>query len=127
MNREEKTGIFLTSHDLDDIDEICDDALVLSGGRLIYNGTLDKLKHQFIRDKMIQVVGKQQGDIHSRLPLAKISVQGQVTRIVYPVREYSSAEVLSAVSDCFALRDITIQEPDIDEVVSRIFSGEEAL
>ena len=124
MNRETGTGIFLTSHDLDDIDEICDDAVVLSGGRLIYDGTLEQLKHRFVQDKMIQVVGKQEGDIRSRLPLSKISVEGRVTKIVYPVREYSSAEVLAAVSACFAIEDITIEEPDIDEVVSRIFAGE---
>ena len=127
MNQEAETGIFLTSHDLDDIDEICDDALVLSGGRLIYDGSLDQLKHRFVQDKMIQVTGKQEKDIHSRLPLAKISVEGRVTKIVYPVREYASAEVLAVVSDCFSIRDITIQEPDIDEVVSRIFKGEGAV
>lgn len=124
MNQETGTGIFLTSHDLDDIDEICDDAIVLSGGRLIYDGALDQLKHRFVQDKMIQVVGKQEGDVHSLLPRAKISVEGRVTKIVYPVREYTSAEVLAAVSGCFAIEDITIEEPDIDEVVSRIFAGE---
>lgn len=125
MNQETGTGIFLTSHDLDDIDEICDDAIVISKGKLIYNGTLDQMKHRFVQDKMIQVVGKQERDIRSLLPAARISQEGRVTRIVYPVREYSSAEVLAAVSGCFAIEDITIQEPDIDEVVSRIFGGEE--
>ena len=37
MNQENGVSIFLTSHDLDDIDEICDDAIVLSGGKLFYN------------------------------------------------------------------------------------------
>ncbi len=124
MNEETGTGIFLTSHDLDDIDEICDDAIVLSGGRLIYDGTLDQLKHRFVQDKMIQVTGKQERDIRSLLPLARIIMEGRVVKIVYPVREYSSAEVLAAVSGCFAIEDITIEEPDIDEVVSRIFAGE---
>ena len=67
---------------------------------------------------------EEERDIRSLLPLARITMDGRVTRIVYPVREYSSAEVLSAVSGCFAIEDITIEEPDIDEVVSRIFAGE---
>lgn len=125
MNQETGTGIFLTSHDLDDIDEICDDAIVISEGKLIYDGTLEQMKHRFVQDKMIQVVGKQERDIRSLLPAARIGREGRVTRIVYPIQEYSSAEVLAAVSGCFAIEDITIQEPDIDEVVSRIFGGEE--
>ena len=124
MNQETGTGIFLTSHDLDDIDEICDDAIVISGGKLIYDGTLARMKHRFVQDKMIQVTGKQERDLQDLLPSARISREGRVTRIVYPIQEYSSAEVLAAVSGCFAIEDITIQEPDIDEVVSRIFGGE---
>lgn len=127
MNQETGTGIFLTSHDLDDIDEICDDALVLSRGKLVYDGTLEQLKHRFVRDKMIQVVGKQEGEIRQLLPLAKVTVEGRVTKIVYPTGEYSSDEVISAVSRSFYIEDITIQEPDIDEVVSRIFGGEEGI
>ena len=127
MNQETGTGIFLTSHDLDDIDEICDDALVLSRGKLVYDGTLEQLKHRFVQDKMIQVVGKQESDIRKLLPLAKVTAEGRITKIVYPTGEYSSDEVISAVSRSFHIEDITIQEPDIDEVVSRIFGGEEAV
>lgn len=124
MNQETGTGIFLTSHDLDDIDEICNDAIVISRGKLIYDGTLDHMKHKFVQDKMIQVVGKQERDIRGFLPAARVSMEGRIAKIVYPVLEYSAAEVLAAVSECFVIEDITIQEPDIDEVVSRIFEGE---
>lgn len=127
MNQETGTGIFLTSHDLDDIDEICDDALVLSRGKLVYDGTLEQLKHRFVQDKMIQVVGKQESDIRKLLPLAKVTAEGRITKIVYPTGEYSSDEVISAISRSFHIEDITIQEPDIDEVVSRIFGGEEVV
>ncbi len=125
MNQEEGTGIFLTSHDLDDIDEICDDTIVLSKGKLIYDGTLENLKHRFVRDRMIQVVGEKSGDIHALLPGASVTKEGRITKIVYPIGEYTSAQVLEAVSRCFNIEDITIQEPDIDDVVSRIFGGEE--
>ena len=47
-----------------------------------------------------------------------------MTKIVYPAGEYSSDEVIAAISRSFHIEDITIQEPDIDEVVSRIFGGE---
>lgn len=125
MNQEMGTGIFLTSHDLDDIDEICDDTIVLSKGKLIYDGTLENLKHRFVRDRMIQVVGNKEGDIHALLPRAAVTQEGRVTKIVYPISEYTSAQVLEAVSRSFCIEDITIQEPDIDDVVSRIFGGEE--
>ncbi len=121
MNQEKGISIFLTSHDLDDIDEICDDAIVLSKGKVVYDGTLDNLKHRFVRDKMVQVTGRRKKNPEELLPRARISVEGRITKIVYHTEDYSSEQVLSAVLQSFETSDITIQEPDIDEVVSRIF------
>lgn len=122
MNREKGTGIFLTSHDLDDIDEICDDAIVLSRGSVIYEGALEDLKHRYVHDRMIKVVGEKTEDIRRILPDAKITVEGRTNKIIYSQKQYTSEQVLNAVSRSFLIEDITIQEPDIDEVVSRIFS-----
>ena len=123
MNREEGVGIFLTSHDLDDIDEICDDAIVISKGRLVYSGALDELKHHYVRERMVKVVGARLGEIRALLPDVRVTQEGRTTKIVYALEKYSSEQILSAVSRCFRIEDITIQEPDIDEVVSRIFDG----
>ncbi|MGF7142173.1 ABC-2 type transport system ATP-binding protein [Anaerotaenia torta] len=124
MNREKGISIFLTSHDLDDIDEICEDAIVLSKGRLFYDGTLEDLKHRYVRDKMVKVVGSLKRDIRPLLPEARITAEGRTTKIIYQTEQYSSEQVLNAISQSFEIEDITIQEPDIDEVVSRIFSRE---
>ena len=121
MNQEKGTGILLTSHDLDDIDEICDDAVVLSKGKLIYDGTLDQLKHQYVTEKMVRVTGREREEIRLLLPEARITAEGRTTKVVYQPQQYSSEEVLHAVTRAFEIEDITIQEPDIDEVVSRIF------
>ena len=123
MNREEGVGIFLTSHDLDDIDEICDDAIVISKGRLVYSGALDELKHHYVKERMVKVVGARLGEIRALLPDVRVTQEGRTTKIVYALEKYSSEQILSAVSRCFRIEDITIQEPDIDEVVSRIFDG----
>lgn len=124
MNREQGVSIFLTSHDLDDIDEICDDAVILSDGRLFFNGSLNALKQQYVHERTIHVTGVQKSDIRSRLPGARITREGRVTRIDYPVDSYEADVVLNAVSRAFDIEDITIQAPDIDTVVSHIFSRE---
>lgn len=54
MNQEKGVSIFLTSHDLDDIDEICEDTIVLSGGRLIFDGSLTDLKNTYVKKQIVQ-------------------------------------------------------------------------
>lgn len=121
LNQEEGVTVLLTSHDLDDVDQICDDALVLSGGRVYYQGQLEDLKHRFASEKVITIAGEMLSDIHAVLPRAEIAIEGRKTRITYDIGAYNSGEFLQAVSDCYRVEDITIQEMGIDQVVSRIF------
>ena len=121
MNQEKNVSVFLTSHDLDDIDEICSDALVLSQGRIFYDGSLKDLKHRFVTEKTVKVVGKEKNDIKTLLPQADITSDPQKTTIIYDTTLYTSEQILSAISKSYDIDDITIQEPDIDYVVSKIF------
>ena len=63
-------------------------------------------------------------NIRKYLPDARISREGRVTRIDYPMQAYGAETVLNAVSQAFDIEDISIQAPDIDTVVSHIFSRE---
>lgn len=58
INEENGTSIFLTSHDLDDIDEICHEAIVLSKGKQIYSGTLEDLKNRYNQQDMDDIISK---------------------------------------------------------------------
>ena len=121
MNRDQGVTVFLTSHDLDDIKEICDRALVLSQGEIFYDGSLGALKNQFVKTKIVEVVGRKLKEIDTLLPEATISFNNQRTKIIYEIEKYSSKEVMSAVFQAFEIADITIVEPTIQEVVSEIF------
>lgn len=121
MNRETGVSVFLTSHDLDDIDEICDDALVLSSGKLFYQGSLEKLKHSYASGKTVTVLGRKTGDIQALLPLCTVKAEERKTTIAFANQDYPTQQVLDAVFRSFTVEDLTIAEPDIDHVVSRIF------
>jgi ABC-2 type transport system ATP-binding protein len=122
MNKENGVSVFLTSHDLDDIDAICDNALVLSKGKIFYHGALEQLKQRYASNKTVIVSGQTIDDISRALPEAQISVDGQKTKIIYDAKKYSSGDILRIVSECYDIDDITIQDPDIDYVVSQIFT-----
>jgi len=121
MNREQGVSIFLTSHDLGDIDQICEDALVLSKGKVFYHGGLDALKHQFAQRKVVTITGRPTGDISRLLPLSEVHQEGRKAVIRYDAQAYASEAMLQAVSKCYEIDDISIEEPGIDYVVSEIF------
>ena len=123
MNQENGVSILLTSHDLDDIEQISDNSLVLSKGKIFYRGPLDELKTNYATTRLITIRGNAK-DI-SHLPESiKLEQDGVAVKLTYDTRDHNSAEILEIISRCFDVQDITIEEPGIDHVVSRIFAGE---
>ena len=121
MNKETGVSVLLTSHDLADIDQICDDTLVLSKGKIFYQGGLDDLKHEYASRKIVTIQGSQKADIMALLPDVNLSSEGRKARLDYDINQYQSEAVLSAISKCYDIEDINIQDPGIDHVVSEIF------
>ena len=121
MNARTGISVLLTSHDLSDIDQICDDAIVLSKGKIFYQGGLDQLKSEYATRKIVTIAGQPKGDIAQLLPGAQLHTEGRRAQISYDVHEYQPEAVLAAISKCYDIDDITIQEPGIDYVVSEIF------
>src|SRR5579864_419262 len=54
INREFHTTILLTTHDLDDIEELCRRIMIIDHGRLLFDGPLGKLKDKLLRTKQIK-------------------------------------------------------------------------
>jgi ABC-2 type transport system ATP-binding protein len=122
-NRRHRATILLTSHYMDDVKELCERVIVISQGRLIYDGGLAELVQRYADYRLLtfeleQPIGRE--------PLAGL---GEVTAweprkasIRVPRAEVSAraAHLLAA----FPVLDLAIQEPDVEEVIRELFSGE---
>jgi ABC-2 type transport system ATP-binding protein len=55
LNREEKTTIFLTSHDAGDIEQLCRRAIIINHGEVVLNESIKNLKHNYLNKKIIDI------------------------------------------------------------------------
>lgn len=121
-NRERGVTVMLTTHDLADIERLCSRILILDHGRLVYDGGLEALRARYGGERTLVV------DLEE--PAAALSVtDARVTRVEGPRqwiafdRERTNAARLAAeVAAQAALRDLTVEEPDIEDVVRRIYA-----
>ena len=123
-NQSSGTTILLTSHDLDDIEHLCDRLLIIDQGRLVHAGSLDDLRVRFGDTRTLVV------DLTSAGP--PIAVPGAtVTRIDGP-RQWlqfsraatTAAALVAEVARRYPLRDLSIEEPAIEDIVRRIYTRE---
>ena len=121
--------VMLTTHDLGDIEDICQRIVIIDEGRKIYDGGLATVKDTFARDRTIRFAMRApvaSALVARQLPAA--TVTGGDTDRDLSVRfdrfAMSAGDVLSAVLALGDVADIEIDEPAIEDVIRKVYSGE---
>jgi ABC-2 type transport system ATP-binding protein len=118
------TTLLLTTHDMGDIERLCERVLVVDHGRLAYDGTLPGLaatvgaRRVLVVDLMAPT--KNLDDIaHARH--LESEADGLRQRLAFDPEDITAAAVLAQIGTRAEVRDISIEEPDIEDVVRRIY------
>ncbi|MFB6203473.1 MAG: ATP-binding cassette domain-containing protein [Candidatus Nanohaloarchaea archaeon] len=120
MNREKDTTVMLTTHDMDDIEDLCDRVVVLDEGRKIYDGDLDRLIERFSSRRMVLDVAEQ---VDAELDgVEEVSNEDGRTEVRFDSEKLSASDLMDHILGEYDVRDFEIKEPDIETVVKKIYS-----
>ncbi len=119
FNQTRKITILLTSHYMRDVESLCSRILVISGGKMVYDGQLQGLKDQFGREKLIKIQFSKQPPtlVFNNYPSLKII--GNIASL--RVEKSDIPSVLGIVSQCDEVLDISIEDPPVEEVIEKLF------
>ncbi len=122
LNTERGTTVLLTTHDLTDIEQLCRRVMVIDHGRLVYDGALDGL----------HVVGESErtlvADFERELPPVELAgartvrVDGPRQWLAFPAAA-SAAPLVAELAARYPLIDLSVREPDIEQVIARMMRG----
>ena len=124
LNRDRGVTVLLTTHDLADIERLCPRTLIVDRGHVLYDGGTADLAARFGAERTLVV------DLaETRPPLrppwgSVVRVEGPRQWIRFRPAEATAAQLVAAVTEQAPLLDLSIQEPDIEEVVRRLYTGE---
>ncbi|MBI2069175.1 MAG: ATP-binding cassette domain-containing protein [Elusimicrobia bacterium] len=127
-NQRRGATILLTSHNMEDIAQLCRRVLIIDQGRLLYDGPLKKLVDQYAPTKKIRVDFAQAPAPGSLQDSGLTAINGSgLAAEVNVARERvsaSAAELLERSGKTLpAISDITIEEPAVEDVIRTIFAG----
>jgi ABC-2 type transport system ATP-binding protein len=119
VNREDGVTVMLTTHDLGDIERLCSRLLVIDRGTLIWDGGIPELKDRYGGDRTLVV------DLEE--PAPPLQVDGVTVERVDGPRQWlrfrgSASELTARVASAARLVDLQVAEPDIEEIVRRIYA-----
>ncbi len=117
------TTLLLTTHDMGDIERLCDRVLVIDRGRLVFDGTLPSLAERVALQRVLVV------DLPEPRPDLRVSeaahigsdLDGQRQRLAFSPKETTAAKVLAEVSAVTEVVDLTLEEPAIEDIVRTLY------
>jgi ABC-2 type transport system ATP-binding protein len=132
VNRDFRTTILLTTHDLDDIEELCRRIMIIDHGRVLYDGQLDRLKEQLLQTKQIKFVLKdlaQATDVagFDRDGLELYRVDDLTFRIRFNRHRVATSDLIRQILAAVDVRDLLIEDESIEEIIKRFYAGEASL
>ncbi len=121
VNRERGTTVLLTTHDLSDVEKLCQRVMVIDHGRLLYEGKLSTLRDRF--------GGKRELVVEFSEDYEDVAVDGaQVSerrgdRAVYRFERgaVTASELIGRLSARYRIRDLSVREPDTESTIRRIY------
>jgi ABC-2 type transport system ATP-binding protein len=127
VNRERGVTVLLTTHDLSDIERLCRRLLIIDHGRVIYDGGLDSLIERYGKERTLIVDLEEPADPLEVAGARVVRVDGPRQWLRFRRDEVSAAQLTAAVAAQAALVDLAIDEPDIEDVVRRIYEDRSTL
>jgi ABC-2 type transport system ATP-binding protein len=127
--RDEGTTVMLTSHDLADIEGFCRRLVIIDEGRIIFDGDLEAVKDTYARERILHVETARPVPLETlrdALPGARVTAEETPRR--YAVRfdrfTMTAGQAVTALAGLSELVDIRVDEPSIEDVIRRVYSGD---
>lgn len=121
INAERQVTVVLTTHDLDDVEKLCNRVILIDDARLLFDGELATLRRMLSNERLLSVdYAEDYPDV--RVPHAQITHR-EGTRVQYRFspEEIHTAELVGTLLQKFRIVDIAIQEPDIEELIKTVY------
>ena len=126
LNQQKNTTVILTTHDMGDVDALCQRIVIIDNGKMLYDNDISHLKGFFgsYRTLRIRVDGSlpEQAEVIGKLlPECSVKADEEWISILVNEEKLSVMDVLSALQKQFAVRDMQLQEISTEEVIRKIY------
>lgn len=121
LNEEEGVTIFLTSHDAGDIETLTKRTIVINHGRVVFDDTTRRLKRNYIRHKVIELVMEETNKPFTFKGAEVIKRTSGRLKLRVPTSKGVLDKLLSYSVENFQIEDINIYDPPMEEIITVIY------
>lgn len=128
LNRVKNTTVILTTHDMGDVDALCQRIVIIDKGKMLYDNDIEHLKGFFGSYRTLKIrtdgdISEQAEKIRAAVPQFSVSSDDEWISILVDEEKEAVIDVLSSLQKSFSIKDMQLQEISTEEVIKKIYEG----
>ncbi len=122
MNKEYRTTVFLTSHDVGDIEKLCKRIMIVNHGRIVLDDTMENLKYHYLNKKIIEVKLKEAVNLKGEDGITVLKSKGGNIKLEVDTTKRNVSEVFQFF-DTDNMVDINISNVSLESIITEIYKN----
>ena len=132
-NRENGVTVLLTSHDLGDIEDLCDRMIMIDKGKILFDGPLSAIRGRFGGARVAHFVLSEDSprfleEVRQALPeipaASVVSPQPYALSVQFEARQLAAGTIVSRLINLLPVADLRLEEPSIESIIRKLYAGE---
>lgn len=120
MNKEFNTTIFLTSHDVGDIEKLCKRIIIVNHGRIVMDDSMDNLKYHYLNKKIVEVKMREMTDLTEEDGITVIKSKGNNVKLEVDTTKKNISDAIKLI-DADNILDINISNVPLESIITDIY------
>ena len=127
INKEKNVTVILTTHDLKDIEDVCDRIILLDKGQIIYDGSKQKFKDTYGKYVIAEFTVKDKKlNINDNIRIDEIEILEETEnqlKLKFKHEETTIVKVMEQISKYCKIEDIHMKEAELEDILKEIYKG----
>lgn len=120
INKKNNITVILTTHDMNDIEALSKRIILIGKGKVLYDGTLNKLKKDYDYIKRVTIITKEKINIKKNYIVEQRNEKDKI-EFKIDVRKIELNKFISYITDKIAIEDLEIENNNIDEIIVKLY------
>lgn len=120
LNKEQKTTIFLTSHDIGDIEKLCKRIIIVNNGKIVMDDSMENLKYHYLNKKIIEVKLNTTINLKDEEGIEVIKAKEHNLKISVDTSKRNISEVIDLIGTDKII-DMNISNEPLENIITEIY------
>ena len=126
LNKEKNTTVILTTHDMGDVDALCQRIVIIDKGKMLYDNDIEHLKSFFGSYRTLKIrtegeLGAQAESIKKEFPDFSVTADDEWISVLVDEEKSKVIDVLGQLQKSHKIKDMQLEEISTEEVIKKIY------